>query len=82
MLGPSLAHGSHSEGPWGSYPVLEEGGKPSGSSWQVLTVVKRQVDRKGTGKEVVFPTAKQVGPDKSAPASSLCCPQGLPVAEE
>lgn len=44
--------------------------------------MKRQVDWKGTGKEVVFPTAKQAGPDKSAPASSLCCPQRLPAAAE
>ena len=82
MLGTAPAHSSSSERSWGSHSVLAEGREPWGYSWYVLTVVKRQVDWGGTGKEVVFPTAKQAGPDKSAPASSLCGPQRLPAATE
>jgi hypothetical protein len=80
--GMTLAHSPQSGRPLGSYPVLAEGSfllwqeaPPHGCTWQVLRVMKRQVDWGGFRKGVTFPTARQAGPDSSAPASSLYCPQ-------
>ena len=66
----------------GSSPGLAEEGKPHGYSWQALTVIKRQVNWGGVGKEMAFPNARQAGPKKSAPASSLHYPQRLPTATD